>query len=465
MADIRQQIPDEIVKLASTTPVATDQALVVALSPNSAPFTQLDTNITGTITATDILCPAPAGLGQLVSTAPTVGSFVAALVPGATAQADIQITGTATGTYYFEGSMDSTTGSDGSWAAVNYRQTGITNTVLGYSAIATNAVYRGAPSGFKYIRLRNVGGTAPSNAIIFRYSNGGGTTFLNASIPAGTNNIGVINVASNQTPITVQQNDSTSTGNITTQNLNPNTGVATTGSVIALTGPLSGVSTVSIQVTGTYTGALTPQCSLDNVNWITMGSTALINVTTNAYSGTIPSASQQIYQADIAGFPYFRISANNAMTGTAVTTLRATNATGMVGIDNPLPTGTNTVGSVNVATKTIGGTTTFTLISAASTNATNVKTSAGSVYSLQASNTGASVAFLKLYNTNAALTVGSSVAVKTLILPAGGGTNVMFTDIGAAFTVGIALAITGFATTADTTAVALAQVVVNVDYA
>jgi hypothetical protein len=137
----------------------------------------------------------------------------------------------------------------------------------------------------------------------------------------------------------------------------------------------------------------------------------------------------------------------------------------MVGIDNPLPTGTNTVGSVNVATKTIGGTTTFTLISAASTNATNVKTSAGSVYSLQASNTGASVAFLKLYNTNAALTVGSSVAVKTLILPAGGGTNVMFTDIGAAFTVGIALAITGFATTADTTAVALAQVVVNVDYA
>lgn len=160
--------------------------------------TQVDTNITGTISATDILAPIPAGNGVLISTAPTVNSFISALVPGGSAQADIQIIGTATGTYYFEGSMDSTTGSDGNWTAVDYRQTGITNTVLGYSTIAVG-VYRGAPSGFKYIRVRNVGGTTPSNAIIFRYSNGGGTTFLNASIPSGTNTIGTVNIATGTT--------------------------------------------------------------------------------------------------------------------------------------------------------------------------------------------------------------------------------------------------------------------------
>ena len=180
------------IKAASTAAVAADPALTVAISPNNAlGITQSDTSISGTISATDILAAAPAGNGVLIATAPTVNSFVAALVPGGTAQADIQITGTATGTYYFEGSMDSTTGSDGNWIAVNYRQTGITNTVLGYSATA-GGVYRGAPSGFKYIRVRNVGGTAPNNPIIFRYSNGSGTTFLNASIPAGTNAIGSV---------------------------------------------------------------------------------------------------------------------------------------------------------------------------------------------------------------------------------------------------------------------------------
>ena len=164
--------------------------------------TQVDTNITGTISATDILAPIPAGNGILITTAPTTNSFISALVPGGSAQADIQITGTATGTYYFEGSMDSTTGSDGNWIAVNYRQTGITNTVLGFSAIAVG-VYRGAPSGFKYIRVRNVGGTTPSNPIIFRYSNGGGTTFLNASIPSGSNVIGIVTLATGTTINTV----------------------------------------------------------------------------------------------------------------------------------------------------------------------------------------------------------------------------------------------------------------------
>jgi hypothetical protein len=307
------------------------------------------------------------------------------------------------------------------------------------------------------------------------------------AIGAGDGTTSVVSVSAGA--LSVSQTDLAGTGNITTQNLNPNSGTATAASVLVLTGPMTGISTVSIQVTGTYTGALTPQCSLDNNNWIAMGSTALINVSTNVYSGTVPSAAQQIYQADIAGFPYFRMSANAAVTGTAVVTLRATNATGMVGIDNPLPSGTNTIGAINIAatqtlatvttvgtlttitngvksaTSTTGGATTFTQISAATTNAAFVKASAGTLYGVQASNTGAAVAFLKIFNKASAPTVGTDVAVKTYIIPSGGGTNIPIPPQGLAFGTGIAISITGLATTADTTAVALAQVVVNIDYA
>ena len=115
-----------------------------------------------------------------------------------------------------------------------------------------------------------------------------------------------------------------------------------------------GISTVSIQTVGTWTGLLTPQVSLDGADWVNMNTTSLINVTTGAYSATIPSAAKQIYQADIAGFAYFRVTATpTAITGTATVYLRATNATGLVGIDNPLPPGTNSLGSVSVSSGTI----------------------------------------------------------------------------------------------------------------
>lgn len=139
-------------------------------------------------------------------------------------------------------------------------------------------------------------------------------------------------------------NDETASGNITTQNLVP-TGTATANSAVEIS--IVGKSTVAIQVTGTYTGALTPQVTVNGTTWVTAaGASVLINMATGAYSATIASATQGIFIFDCAGFNKFRISANAAVTGTAAVTLRASASTGMVSLDNALPAGTASIGNI-----------------------------------------------------------------------------------------------------------------------
>lgn len=237
------------------------------------------------------------------------------------------------------------------------------------------------------------------------------------------------------------------------------------------------IATVTLR---TFTGTspnitFSLQASDDNTNWTTLqginNSTGLVaNSWTQAAALTAGTAGPSI-DYTIGAYTNVRISVTaisgttpSATFGLALQSMPYEGSPGIASLP-ALSTGSNTIGAVYGASRTTGGVTPFTLISAATTNATSVKASAGTVYGIQASNTGAAVAFLKLYNSTAAPTVGTSVAVKTLIIPAGGGIIVPVTDIGIAFGTGIALAITGAAATADTTAVAAAQVVVNVDYA
>jgi hypothetical protein len=132
-----------------------------------------------------------------------------------------------------------------------------------------------------------------------------------------------------------------------------------------------------------------------------------------------------------------------------------------------LAAGTNTVGNVGLATRTTGGLSMSSLVSAASTNATVVKASAGHVYSIQASNKSATLAYLKLYNKATSPTVGTDVPVKRLIIPANttGAGFILDQPMGLAFSAGIAFAITALPTTADTTAVTADDFTVDIDYA
>lgn len=114
--------------------------------------------------------------------------------------------------------------------------------------------------------------------------------------------------------------------------------------------------------------------------------------------------------------------------------------------------------------------TTWHLISAASTNATPVKTAAATVFSCQLANVGSTVAYLKIYNKASAPTVGTDTPVKTLIIPKAGtaadgaGSNVTFGPGGFALGTGFAAAVTAGIADSDTAAVAASAIAINCDY-
>lgn len=119
----------------------------------------------------------------------------------------------------------------------------------------------------------------------------------------------------------VLQATSKVTGSITTQNLVP-AGVATAGSAVEIA--LGGKQdTLAIQVTGTYTGVLSVQGSVDGTNWVTRSGASDLTKNDAVATATIPSAAVGIWKFDVSAYGKCRVTGLAAMTGTAVVTLLA----------------------------------------------------------------------------------------------------------------------------------------------
>lgn len=103
------------------------------------------------------------------------------------------------------------------------------------------------------------------------------------------------------------------------------------------------------------------------------------------------------------------------------------------------------------------------LVSAASTNATALKTSGGKIHYITCSNVNAAVRYLKLYDLAVAPTVGTSVPVHTFLLPINGN-FVLECNPPMDFSTGIAFALTTEATDAGSTAVSSSEHVLNIGY-
>lgn len=116
-----------------------------------------------------------------------------------------------------------------------------------------------------------------------------------------------------------------------------------------------------------------------------------------------------------------------------------------------------------VPSATVGGTTLFTLTAANTTNATNIKASAGQLYSLSGYTISATAAWLSLYNNAGTPTCGTSIIQQYLIpgSTTGAGFNIDFAAP-KGFATGIAFCLT--TGIAGTGAVAASSYVVNADY-
>ena len=128
----------------------------------------------------------------------------------------------------------------------------------------------------------------------------------------------------------------------------------------------------------------------------------------------------------------------------------------MVSNTEPLP--------VKLVPYASGGPTNHRAISAASTNATSVKASAGQIFGMDVSNINASARYLKLYDKASAPTVGTDTPIATYLLKAGELTPLRFPQ-GKKFANGIAYALTTGVADADTGTVSANEHVVNMEYA
>lgn len=255
-----------------------------------------------------------------------------------------------------------------------------------------------------------------------------------------------------------------SKGDITIRNTGSANGNAVTPASTVTLQCGGSYSSAIIQITGTYTGALTVQVTLDGTNWVNLsGTTSIVNVATKASVGSFASATTGVFQVDVAGVQGVRVSAiAGAMTGTATVSIQAGAGTGIVSIDTPVVLGASTAAIGTISTP---AGTAISVTSAASTNASSQKASAGNLFEITVSNPTATPAYVKLYNKASAPTVGTDVPVLTIVAPATAATqspsviSLNFGQIGKRFATGIAMAITGGVAATDTTnAVAGVQV-------
>lgn len=225
-------------------------------------------------------------------------------------------------------------------------------------------------------------------------------------------------------------------------------------------------SNLMIHCSGTFAGInCTFEGSLDSTNgtdgaWFAVQAARSNANTPELTTGVLGAAPAYAWELSVNGLKYFRVRCTARTSGTQNWVfLPGTYAT------EPIPvaqvTATQPVSGTVTATLSAPAAPTASIVnSAATTNGTVVKASAGTLYSITASNTGAAVAFLKLHN-SATVTAGSTAVAMTIPIPAGAVVTIPFGSQGMRYGTGICLSITNLAADTDTTAIAAGQVKVN----
>ena len=116
-------------------------------------------------------------------------------------------------------------------------------------------------------------------------------------------------------------------------------GTITGTSNVTLT--VDGSGTVGAQISGTWTGNIVIEGSLDGTNFYSTPSVALTSGG-SSYSFSV----NNIFQINCSGLRYVRLRGNTVATGSATITLVANQSVGVIMLENPIPSGTNTIGNI-----------------------------------------------------------------------------------------------------------------------
>jgi len=241
-----------------------------------------------------------------------------------------------------------------------------------------------------------------------------------------------------------------STGVISTQNLNPNSGVATPGSFVEIS--LGSEHSISIQViNNTLNQGMSIQTTTNGIDWDTLTGAALYRPNVTSYTNSLSAGVNGVYFIDTCGALKVRVTMLSACTGSAAIDIKAINAT------RALPYVQN-IASITTSGTPTAPATPFAITSAAGTNATLIRTGTTGLCYIKGVNFGATWAYIHLVNKATVITVGTDIAVDVIpIPPASGGVPgtviQQYGSNGARFTSGLTISITGGAADTDTTAV------------
>jgi hypothetical protein len=216
---------------------------------------------------------------------------------------------------------------------------------------------------------------------------------------------------------------------------------------VLFTQDMDGYDSIGIQILSAGTGCtITYEASEDNATWYSVN-----GLDPNSSSAQMTATSTAL---GLRNFPragrYFRARVSTYGSGTVTVVGHARKATYTPYI--------NTITKQTVSNGASLCATNARVQSAATTNATSVKTSSGVLNQAILTNNAATIAYIKFYNKASAPVVGTDVPIATFSIPANGVPLVITPPVGIAFSTGIAYAITGAAADADATAVAVNQV-------
>jgi hypothetical protein len=288
-----------------------------------------------------------------------------------------------------------------------------------------------------------------------------------AALPAGTNNIGDVDVATVPAPLSTT-GGGTEAAALRVTVANDSTGVV---SVDDNGGSLTVDVGTALPVGSNAIGKLAANSGVD------IGDVDILSVTPGTGATSLGKAEDAVHANGDVGVMALGVRKDTAasLAGTdGDYTAPIFDANGLMHVNvGSIPAADHATDSVAavlapLATPPTGFTalSPIKVISAATTNATSIKTSAGQLYWLYVTNLNAAVRYLKLYNKASAPTVGTDTPIHTFAIPADttGAGFVLTLPHPITFATGIALALTTGVADSDTGAVAANEIIVNGGY-